>query len=89
MTSSLLALPPREKSLLKLSYLDGLSLDEIGALYRAHRTTVGRWLDAARQRILDDTRRGLGERLRLGEAEVDSLMALIRSQLDVTLHSLL
>jgi RNA polymerase sigma-70 factor (ECF subfamily) len=83
------SLSAKEKNLLRLSYLDGLALEELGVIYGAHRTTVGRWIASARQRILDETRRLLTGRLQLTTAELESLMRIVQSQLDVTLHTLL
>lgn len=86
---ALAALEPRQRNLLRYHLLDRLTVDELGALYRIHRATAARWVAGARQALLDGTR----ERLRLAvgatPAEVDSLIRLIRSQLDVSLHRLL
>ena len=36
-------LSAQERTVLRLHVLDGLGTDEIGALYKVHRTTVARW----------------------------------------------
>ena len=79
-------LDSRERTLLRLHHLDQLGLAQIGAHYRVHRTTVASWLARARQKLLDDTRRLLGERLALSRAEVDSLIQLLGSQLSVSIQ---
>ena len=78
-----------ERNLLKLHYLEGLNIDEIGVAYHVHRATVARWLAQARERILEETRRQLAERLDAGSQDVDSVLALVRSQLDVSIYKLL
>jgi RNA polymerase sigma-70 factor, ECF subfamily len=78
-----------ERNLLKLHYIDGLNIDEIGIAYHVHRATVARWLAAARERILEETRRQLAERLDAGSQDVDSVLALVRSQLDVSIYKIL
>ena len=78
-----------ERNLLKLHYLDGLNIDEIGVAYRVHRATVARWLAQARERILTETRNRLAERLDAGSEDVDSVLDLVRSQLDVSIYNLL
>jgi RNA polymerase sigma-70 factor (ECF subfamily) len=83
------ALDSEERNVLRLHYLDGLNIDEIGALFKVHRTTVARWLAKSREQILMGTRRRLGERLRITDSELDSLIALVQSQLDVSLRRFL
>ena len=83
------ALAPAERNLLRLSYRDGRSIDEIGALIGVHRATAARQIAAARAEILDETRRLLAERLALAGEELDSLIHLLRSQLHLSVSRLL
>lgn len=76
------ALVPDERQLLRLHFLDGLTLGRIGALRGVDKSTVSRWLAQARARLFDETRHLLRLRLGLREGELDSLMRLVRSQLD-------
>jgi RNA polymerase sigma-70 factor (ECF subfamily) len=82
-------LAPRERNILRLKYLDGLSIDQLGALYGIHRATAARWVVGAQQALLEQTRRLLTERLRLTGSQLDSVLRLISSQLDVNLSRLL
>ena len=82
-------LTSRERNLLRMHLFDGLSHAQIGAHYGAHRATVARWLDAARHRLFDETRRALAERLRLGQADFESLMGHLQSRLDLSISALL
>ena len=87
--NALASLPDRDALLLKLHYLDGLSIDRIGALYGIHRSTVARWRSNIRRRILASTREQLQRQLSLTESEFDSLLGLVRSQLVLSLRSAL
>jgi RNA polymerase sigma-70 factor, ECF subfamily len=69
--------------------LDGLSIDRLAALHKVHRATAARWVEAARTAALEHTRLALGRRLRVGPDELESVMRLVRSQLDITLPALL
>jgi RNA polymerase sigma-70 factor (ECF subfamily) len=82
------ALPAREKNLLRQSVLDGLSIDDLALLYHAHRATCARWLEAARGTLFTETRRRLMERVGIDEAECESIIRLVQSQLHVTLRRL-
>jgi RNA polymerase sigma-70 factor (ECF subfamily) len=86
---ALAALPAREKNVLRLYLFSGLNIDQIGACYRVHRATVARWIGAARERLLKDTRASLAQQLGLDESEVDSLVGLLRSQVEVSLGNYL
>lgn len=83
------ALTSRERSLLRHQVLSGLNIQEIGNLYGVHRATVARWLAHIRRRLLTSTRLLLMKRLRVGAAELDSIMRLIASNLDLSLQQLL
>jgi RNA polymerase sigma-70 factor, ECF subfamily len=83
------ALPPRERGLLKLHHLDGLTMDEIGALHGVHASTACRWIDRARERLSRLTRQAVEERLRLSPSEMESLVDLVRSELDLSLSRVL
>jgi len=86
---ALQALPERDRTLLRAHLIEGRSIDEIGAAHGVHRATAARWLVKARESLLGELRRQVGERLRLGRSEFDSLMGLVRSQLDVSLQGFL
>lgn len=86
LSATLSALSPDERNVLRLHYLDGLSIDEIGLSYRVHRSTVARWIARARGRILEEVRRRLSNQLKVETEEVDSIMRLVQSQLDVSLR---
>jgi RNA polymerase sigma-70 factor (ECF subfamily) len=82
-------LPAKQRLLLRLNLVDGMSVDKLGTVYRVGRSTAARWLATARQELLEGVRRHLRHELRVTSAELDSLGADLRSQLDVSLHKLL
>lgn len=82
-------LEARERNLLRLHHLHGQSMDEVSATYQAPRSTVARWIARARERLLVLTREELTARLGLAPDELDSLLRLVGSQLDVSLRQLM
>ena len=77
------------RTLLKLHYVDGLTMDQIAPMFQAHRATVARWIAKAREHLLSATRQALAARLGCSGREVDSLLGLARSQLEISLRQLL
>lgn len=83
------SLTARERTLLRLHFIDGLTVDELGALHRVHRATAARWIVRAREAVFEVTRRSLAERLALSSIDLERLFALIQSQVDISLARLL
>jgi RNA polymerase sigma-70 factor (ECF subfamily) len=79
------ALTDRDRLLLAQSLLDGLGIDALATQLAVHRATVARWLAAARESVIAGTRAVLRARLRIAPDELDSILRLIRSQLDISL----
>ncbi|HZH13408.1 MAG TPA: sigma-70 family RNA polymerase sigma factor [Archangium sp.] len=82
-------LEARERNLLRLHHVHGLSMDAVSATYQAPRSTVARWIARARERLLALTREELMARLRLTPDELESMLRLVYSQLDVSLRLLM
>jgi len=80
------SLHARERMFLKQQIVDGLSVDELGTLYRVHRATAARWVQSAREKLLTRTRRSFMQSARITSEECESIMRLVRSQLDMSLH---
>jgi len=79
----------RERNVLRLHLLGGMTLEEVARMYSVDRSTIVRTLQRARKRLLVETRRQLGTQLGVDKSELDSVVALIRSRLDVSLGRLL
>jgi RNA polymerase sigma-70 factor (ECF subfamily) len=83
------ALEPRARAVLRMSFVDALSIDEIGQVYAVHRATAARWIQKACDSVFAQTRELLAQRLSLSPTELDRVTALVQSQLDVSLSQLL
>ncbi len=78
-----------ERALLRMHYLDAMNIDAIGEALGLHRATVARRLNATRSEILTETRRLLGDKLRIDDVEVRELIATAREEVDVSLARIL
>jgi RNA polymerase sigma-70 factor (ECF subfamily) len=78
----------REKTLLRLHFLHGMSIDEMGAVLRVHRATVARWLVALRRRIFEQLRTRLALQIHSGSA-VNSLIRLVWDDVELSVARLL
>lgn len=83
-SESLRSLPRDEATLLHQYYFDGLRLEELAALQRMHVSTLSRKLARIRQQVLEGTRTRLSEQLALAPSEIDSILRLIQSRLEVS-----
>jgi RNA polymerase sigma-70 factor, ECF subfamily len=79
------SLEPRARNVLRLYFIKGLNIGQIGALYSVHRSTVARWIVQSRKELVDSTRRWLADRFHLRNSEVSSLVRLLGKSLDVSL----
>ncbi|MDI1446271.1 sigma-70 family RNA polymerase sigma factor [Polyangium sp. 6x1] len=84
---ALASLSPRERNLLRQHFQQGLGIDQLGELYNIHRATAARWLARARERLASGTRQRMRERLQVERGELDDILRLIQSRLDITLRS--
>lgn len=87
--AALASLTADERNVLRLHVIDGLNIAEIGALRHVHRATVARWIADLRVKILAGTRDDLGRRLHIPPDDLDSVIGLLCSQLDQSLHRFL
>jgi RNA polymerase sigma-70 factor (ECF subfamily) len=85
-SAALCGLSARDQTWLRQHVIDGLSIDQLGALYHVHRATAARHLQRIRVAVLAATRERLGSRLQVRPSELDSILRLIRSRLHVTLR---
>lgn len=86
---ALATLDARQRNLLRLHLRYRLGIDEIGRLHRVHRATAARWLERVRDHLRRETRRLLARRLGQRGAELDGLLALMDSRLDISFDRLL
>jgi RNA polymerase sigma-70 factor (ECF subfamily) len=86
---TLATLEADERAMLSLTFLDGLSSGAIGKMYGVDGSTVRRRLQVLRERIFARTRELLAESLGADTREVDSLIAFVRSRVDLDLSEIL
>ena len=78
-------LTARQRALLRLNLLDGLSIDELSPLYGAHRSSVARWLAEARAALDTQTRKLMSELLKLDAEEVERLLTSTQNGFELSL----
>jgi len=83
------ALSARERLYLRQHYLDELTLSDMSRLHGVHAATIKRHLSQARALLTERLRMLLGERLKVSPSELDSILALVRSRLHITMRRLL
>lgn len=88
-TAAATELDARDRNLLRLHHLGGVTLDQLAAMYGVHRATAVRWLADVRKRLLAGTRTRLRTTLSVSADELDSIMELIGSRLEVSVRRLL
>ena len=86
--TSLAALEPRERNLLRLHVIDELSIDEIAGLHGVHRATAARWLEDAREQVALGVRKELARQLGSDPFELAELLQWVKSKIEVSLSGL-
>ncbi|HTE51503.1 MAG TPA: hypothetical protein VK698_11705 [Kofleriaceae bacterium] len=87
--SALAALPRADRLLLRQYHLDRLTVDELAALHKIHRATAARRVAKIRSDLTDAILAQFGRRLHVADSELDSLIRLVRSQIDISFDRLL
>jgi RNA polymerase sigma-70 factor, ECF subfamily len=82
-------LAPRERTLLRLHFIDGLNIDRMGAIYGVHRATVARWLVTIRKQLLDATKSRLAVKHGLDTSDVRSLYRLMERDVHISFSRIL
>ncbi len=83
------SLEPGERNVLRLHFLEGLSLNQIATMYGVNKSTISRRMSRAREMLLDRTRSRLERALALPASELDSLLEQLGPRLDLSLTSVL
>jgi len=80
------ALPERDRTLLRMCFVDGLTIDGIGSIYGVHRATAARWIASIREGILKKVQSVLVLDFGLRASEFESLVFLVKSELQLSLR---
>lgn len=89
LTAALAELADRARALLRLRFVGGLDLAQIGQLYHVHESTASRWIAAALDDVAKATRRNLAAMLSVTPETADSVARIVQSQLDLSIARLL
>jgi RNA polymerase sigma-70 factor, ECF subfamily len=89
LADALSALANRERLLLRLNLVNGVSIEKIARMYGVNHSTASRWLGRAREIVRDEMQRLLRERIRVTPSQIGSLWAVVGSQMELSLSRLL
>lgn len=87
-TEAMAALSVRQRTVLRLHYVEGVSAEALGRMYGVHRATTTRWLVDARERMLEFVQQRLRETLDVGTASLASLNRTLVDGLELSLPGL-
>ncbi len=79
----------RDRNVLRLHLLGGVTLEQLAQMYGVHRATVVRWLAAAREALYSATRERVAAELHAPSEELDEMFALVRSRVELSVERLL
>lgn len=82
-------LTDRERSLVKLSLVRGVSVRQLGTMYGVGHSTAARWVSKAVARLSAAVRERLAERLDAASHDVDSIMRLLDGSLELSISRIL
>lgn len=82
-------LPEQERALLRLHHFHGFTMDRLALMYGDSRSGVARKVAQARERLLKRVHAELATRLRQDPVTLESLLGLVRSQLDLGIQRML
>ncbi|HEY7372224.1 MAG TPA: sigma-70 family RNA polymerase sigma factor [Polyangia bacterium] len=86
---ALAALPDRDRLLLRLTTVSGLSHEQIANIYKVNQSTVSRWIAKARADVLEATQQTVCQRLGVQRDEFMSLAGLLVSRIDLSISRVL
>jgi RNA polymerase sigma-70 factor, ECF subfamily len=83
------ALEPRERTLVKLHFVDLVGIDRLGLIYGVHRATVARWIVRLRRQMFAEVSRRLGTQLGWTASTVHSVYRMFSGELHISMAHLL
>ncbi|WP_257463308.1 RNA polymerase subunit sigma-70 [Archangium lipolyticum] len=83
------ALPEHERALLRLHHFHGFTMDRLALMYGDSRSGVARKVAHARELLLERVHAELAPQLKQDHLRMESLLGLVRSQLDISIQRML
>jgi RNA polymerase sigma-70 factor (ECF subfamily) len=87
--AALASLVPRERTMLRLHFADGMTLTAIARSFSVAVSTVQRTILRVREQILERTLGALGEELGIEQSQAESVVRLVQSRIDLDLRACL
>jgi RNA polymerase sigma-70 factor, ECF subfamily len=78
-------LSERQRTLLRLHWGENVTVDVLGSIYGVSRSTAARWVTEARRALGAKVREILQQRLEWTTSECDSLVALVKSRIELSI----
>jgi len=85
LSEALRELPARDRMLLQLNIIGGVSTVRIGKMYKVNQSTISRQLRQAAHKTFDAVKQKLQLKLGIVSDDVESLLAIVRSHMEMTL----
>ena len=82
-------LSARDHTILRLHLVRHQSIDQVAAIYGIHRATAARWIDAAKRSLRSLTNKVLAERFDLRGLDLERVVELIESRIELSIDRLL
>ncbi len=79
----------RDRNLLRLHFIGGVTLEQLAQMYGVHRATIVRWLASAREAVFGATRTHVAETIGAPPEELDEMFELVRSRVELSVERLL
>jgi RNA polymerase sigma-70 factor, ECF subfamily len=89
MTEALEGLASEERAILRMHFLDGVSVHDIGRMFQVSGRTIQRRIVDTRRAIVARTREALRAKLGIGASQLATLMRLVDGELELSLHRIL
>lgn len=83
------SLETRERNMLRLHFLQRVTLQQLASMYGVHRATVVRQLASIREKIAKSTRHELKSHGAVGASDLESIVDLLKSRFDLSVEGLL
>jgi len=83
---ALTTLTSKQRNLLRYRLVHRMKMTALAEVYHVHRFTITRWIAAIREQLLHETHKALSVRLEAGSGDVESIVRLLRSQIDVSVR---